>query len=120
MQGTLAMNIIEEHHSPDRLLRLIVTRDDDGDTMIGFDGYLWHTHGDILAALSGLTEEEAIREFIERIIGDGQIIVVSRVNGEIRDVWPTDDPQGEYKYKPPEESLEFRRWSGVSVQVSPG
>jgi hypothetical protein len=114
------MNILEEHQSPDRLLRLLVTRDDDGDTTIGLDGYSWHTHGDCLAALSGLTEEESIRNFVDQIIGDGQIIVVSRVNGEIRDIWPTDHPQREYKYKPPEESLEFRRWSGATVQVSPG
>jgi hypothetical protein len=113
------MDIVEEHHSPDRFLRLIVTRDDGGDIDIGFAGYAWHTHGDILASLSGLPEEDAIREFVDQIIGDDQIIVVSRVNGEVRDVWPTDDPQGEFDYKPPEESLEFRRWSGLTVQVSP-
>jgi hypothetical protein len=113
------MDIIEEHSSPDRFFRLIVMRDDRGATAIGFDGYAWHTHGDILASLSGLPEKEAIRQFVDQIIGDGQIIVVSRVNGEVRDVWPTDDPQREFKYKPPEESLEFRRWSGVLIQISP-
>src|SRR4051794_21173684 len=113
------MDIVEEHHSPDRLIRLIVTRDDGGDSAIGFDGYAWHTHGDILASLSGLPEKEAIREFVDQIIGDHQIIVVSRVNGEVRDIWPTDDPKEEFKYKPPEESLEFRCWSGLTVQVSP-
>jgi hypothetical protein len=112
------MDIIEEHCSPDRFLRLIVTRDDSGDTAIGFDGYTWHTHGDILASLSGLPENEAIRQFVDQIIGDGQIIVVSRVNGEVLDVWATDDPKGEFKHKPPEELLEFRRWSGVLIQVS--
>src|SRR5438046_1455790 len=40
------MTIIEEHQSPDGLLRLIVQRDDDGDIAIGFEGYPWHTHGD--------------------------------------------------------------------------
>lgn len=112
------MEIVEEHLSPDRLLRLIVTRDDGGDMTIGFDGYSWHTHGDVLASLSGLTEKETVRQFVDRIIGDGQIIVVSRVNGEVRDVWPTDDPKVELHYKPPEESLEFRRWSGVPIRLS--
>jgi hypothetical protein len=111
------MEIVEEHHSPDCFLRLIVTRDDDGDIAIGFDGYAWHTHGDILATLSGLPEKEAIREFIDHIIEDERIIAVSRVNGEVRDVWPTEDPKGEFEYKPPDESLEFRRWSGPTVRV---
>ena len=50
------MNVIEEHYSPDRLLRLIVTRDDDGELSVGFAGYSWHIHGDILARLTGVTE----------------------------------------------------------------
>lgn len=111
------MNIIEEHRSADGFLRLIVTRDSDGDVGIGFEGYSWHTHGDILASLSGLPESEAIREFVERVIEGDQIIAVSRVMGEVRDVWPTEDPIGEFKYKPAEETLEFRRWSGESVLV---
>jgi hypothetical protein len=111
------MKIVEEHQSPDGLLRLIVTRESDGDVAVGFDGYSWHTHGDLLASFSGLPESEAIREFVERIIGNEQVIVVSRVNGEVRDVWPTDDPRGEYQYKAADESLEFRRWSGESVPV---
>ena len=75
------MEIVEEHHSPDRLLKLIVTRDETGDFTIGFDGYTWHTHGSILASLSGLPEREAIRKYVDQIIGDSQIIVVSRVKG---------------------------------------
>lgn len=111
------MNIVEEHNSPDGFLRLIVTRDSAGDVAIGFDRYAWHTHADILASLSGLSESDAIQQFVERVIGDDQIIAISRVNGEVCDVWPTDDPRGEFKHKPPEESLEFRRWSGATVQV---
>src|SRR4051794_12637609 len=111
------MKIVEEHHSPDGFLRLIVARENNGDVAIGFDGFSWHTHGDILAALSGLSENEAIREFVESILGGDQVIVVSRVNGVVRDVWPTNDPGGEYKYKPADESLEFRRWGGEPVSV---
>src|SRR5207302_1007229 len=109
--------IVEEHHSPDRFLRLIVKRDDDGDIAIGFDGYAWHTHGDILAALSGLPEKEAIREFVDRITADEQILMIARVNGEIRGVRPTDDPEEELTCKLPEESLEFRLWSGQTVRI---
>ena len=112
------MNIVEEHHSPDGFLRLIITRESDGDFAVGFEGYSWHTHGDILASLSGLPESESIRQFVKRIIRGGQIIVVSRVKGEVRDVWPTDDPSGECKYKSADETLEFRRWSGEPVAVA--
>ena len=109
------MNIVEEHFSPDRLMRLIVVRDDAGDVSIGFDGFGWHTHGDLLAALAGVPEKEAIRQFVDQIVGDHQIIVVSRVNGEVRDIWPTDNAKQELTYKRQEESLEFRRWSGCIV-----
>jgi hypothetical protein len=113
----MAMNIVEDHSSPDRILRLIVMREDDGEVVIGFEGYAWHTHGDILASISGLPEDEAVRRFVDDIIRDHQIIAVSRVNGQVRDVWPTDDPQSEFEHKPPEEALEFRRWSGLTVPV---
>ena len=113
------MNIVEEQCSPDGWLRLIVTRDDDGDIVIGFDGFPWLTHGDILASLSGLPEKEAVRRFVDRVVGGGQVIAVSRVNGEVREIWPTDDQSGEYKYKPADESLEFRHWSGELVSIQP-
>ena len=112
-------NIIEEHVSPDHFLRLIVTRDPDGDISIGFDRYMWHTHGDILAATTGLPISEAIRQLVGQITSGDQIIAVSRVGGIVCDVWPTEDPLHEFKYKPPEESIEFRRWSGEIVQVTP-
>ncbi len=116
----MAENVFEEHWSPDGLLHLIVTRDPDGDIAIGFDGYAEHTHGDILASLSGLPEDMAIRQFVTRILGDEQMIVIARVNGAIRDVWWTDEPGRELKYKPPEEALEFRYWSGARVEVEGG
>src|SRR5947209_2994574 len=114
------MHIVEEHHSPDGFLRLVVQRADDGDTTIGFDGYAWHTHGDLLAWQYGLPEQEAIRAFVDSITGNEQVIAIRRVNGEVRDVWPTDDPREELQDKTPEESLEFRRWSGQTVPVEAG
>ena len=55
------LNLVEEHRSPDGILTLKVKREDDGDVCVGFDGYSWHTHGDILASLSGLRQDEAVR-----------------------------------------------------------
>ena len=74
----MAGEIIEEHLSPDGLLHLTVTRDESGDTSIGFDVGPSRTHGSILGELYGLPEEEAIRQYINQILSDGAIIVVSR------------------------------------------
>lgn len=112
------METIEKHTSPDCFLRLVVLRDTDGDLAIGFEGFAWHTHGDILATLSGLPESQAIQQFIESIVGNKQLIAIARVDGNIRDVWPTDDPLSAFKYKPPEESIEFRLWNGQIVPVA--
>jgi hypothetical protein len=46
-------DILEEHRSPDGLLRFIVTRDEQGDISLGFDGFVWHTHADVLARRLG-------------------------------------------------------------------
>jgi len=112
--------IIERHISPDRLLTLIVDLDRSGevaDCSIGLEGYASHTHGDILAELRGLSEKEAIRSFVDEMLNDQTIFVVSRVNGIIQDIWWIDDGdiESQFKYKPEEEVLEFRFWSGKSA-----
>lgn len=116
------MEIIEDHVSPDGFLRLLVTRDDRGDISVGFAQYAWHTHADILAGLSGLPERDAVRQYVDRILGDEEILVVLYIDGEVKDIWPTEDMIREFKYKPAEESLEFRRWSGavVASPMDPG
>ena len=67
MQALDNMQISEEHRSADGSLRLIVCRDDDGDISLGFDGLGWHTHADILAGLSGTSQEVALRSYIDAI-----------------------------------------------------
>src|SRR5882724_8436755 len=96
------MNITEQHRSPDGTLRLVVSVDG-VDTTIGFEGYSSHTHGDMLVTVSGMSEEAAVRDFVDRIIGNDQIIVLSRLAGKIRDVWISDDPEDELRYVQPEE-----------------
>lgn len=112
------MEILEQHRSPDGLLRLLVLRDQTGDVAIGFDGHTWHTHANILASRPGVAEDKAIREFVDHIINDEAIIAVSRIGGAISEAWPTEDPKREVRYKPAGETLEFRRWSGRLVEVS--
>lgn len=107
------MAIVERHTSPDGLLDLIVDLTD-GDWSIGFGNLAWHTHGDILHA-SGYTgtPEEATRQFVDNILSSRCVIVISRVDGELRDAWVTDDPDaGEMKYAAANETIEKRLWSG--------
>jgi hypothetical protein len=106
------MQIIEQHTSDDGLLKFVVHRDDDGDTTLGFEGFAWHTHADLLACRSELPEAEAVRDFINDVLEDRAVIAVSRIGNAICDVWITDDPTYELRYKPDEETIEFRYWSG--------
>ncbi|MGZ8900089.1 MAG: hypothetical protein ACXW3Z_08335 [Limisphaerales bacterium] len=109
------MNIVEEHTTPDGLLRLAVARFDDGDIAIGFHGLPWHTHPSILAALSGLPEDQALRTYIDEVITGHRTIAVIRVDGKIQDAWILDDPDHIARYKkyaPPTETIELRSWDG--------
>src|SRR5258708_1929857 len=63
-----AMPIVERHSSPDGLLQLIVDRADDGDWSVGFDGYEWHTHGDLLTLEYGGTPQSAVRALIDEVL----------------------------------------------------
>ena len=105
------MSIIEEHRTSDGLYRFIVERSDDGDLSLGFDGFQSHTHGDILAELSGLSIDAAIRAYIDALLSGRSFIGIARVAGKIQDVWVTDDPHPD-KYKPDDETIEFRHWDG--------
>lgn len=108
------LHLVEQHISPDGMLTLKVGHEDDGDVCVGFDGYSWHTHADILASLSGLGEDAAVRKFVDDVIGGRAIIAVARVAGQVRDVWIADEAVPD-KYKPEDETIEFRYWDGRPV-----
>jgi hypothetical protein len=111
------MIILEKHDRPDGSLRFIVARADDGDISLGFDTYPSHTHGDILASLSGLPMDEAVRQYVDKLLAGRSFIVIARVDNVIRDVWVTDDPRPD-KYKPENETIEFRFWDGRGAPPS--
>ncbi len=116
------MSIIEEHHTPDGLFRFIVVRTDDGDISLGFDGFPSHTHGDILASLSGLPIDAAVRGYIDALLSGRSFIGIARLEGKIRDVWVTNDPRPD-RYKPDNETMEFRYWDGrlaTNSRTAPG
>lgn len=107
------MAIVERHTSADGLLHLVVDLTD-GDWSIGFEEGAWHTHGDILAATGyGDSPETATRAFVDEILGDRCVIVISRLDGVIDAAWVTDNPDAdETKYAAPNETIEKRFWSG--------
>jgi hypothetical protein len=110
---------IGEYVSPDEQLKILVTCPD-GDWTIGFDGCPSHTHGSILAELSGLDEVTAVERYLADLIGNVCVIALSRVSGKLTDAWVTDDPAEEIlgfqKYGQPNETIEFRLWNGNSVK----
>jgi hypothetical protein len=105
------MKPTREYVSPDNQLRFVVD-DDEQDISLGFEGFPWHTHADVLASTFGTSEELAVNRFVSDLLNDRCIIVVSRIGGTIRDVWITADPQSDLRYKSDDEVLEFRYWSG--------
>jgi hypothetical protein len=109
------MAILEQHHSPDGSLTFTVERFDNGDYCLGFDGFPWHTHGDILADQLGESEEVAIRQYVDRLLTNQLIIAIARVGEMRRDAWVTDASVAD-KYKPADEAIEFRYWDGTPVK----
>jgi hypothetical protein len=111
---------IGEYVSPDGQLRFLVTCPD-GDWTIGFEGFPWHTHGSILASLSGLDEVPAVERFLADLIGNVSVIALTRTSGKLTDVWVTDDPEEAdrdcRKYGQAEETIEFRLWNGTPVKI---
>lgn len=105
------MRIIEQHHTPDGLLTFQVKCDQHGDYCLGFAGYAWHTHPDILTSVLGMPQEQAMRKFVDDLVGNRAIIAVVRVAGGIRDVRIVDEPVSD-PYQPEDETIEFRYWDG--------
>src|SRR5687767_14478304 len=105
------MHVLQRHVSPDGLLILVVIRDE-YDTSIGFEGYGWHTHADILASLSGLPEEAAAERFVQDVLSGRRLIGIYRVGGKVIDVTVIDDRESSLKYKSDNEMIEFRLWDG--------
>ena len=101
----------ETHVSPDGLLRLVIVSDG-GDISVGFEGCAWHTHGDILAATSGLPERAAVDRLVGSILRNEAIIAVARRGGALLDAWVTEEPEHDLRQKPDGEEIGFRHWDG--------
>jgi len=105
------MKPTKEYVSPDDQLRFVVEHDEQN-VSLGFEGFPWHTHADVLASEFGTSEELAVKRFVRDLLSDRSILAVSRIGGTIRDVWITADPTADLRHKSDGETLEFRYWSG--------
>jgi hypothetical protein len=109
----------QEYVSPDGILRLLVIRDEN-DFTIGFDGYGWHTHGDVIAGELQLIGEpellaaEAVKRFVTDLVGEEVAVCIYRTDGRITDIAATYVPEENDPYLGPGESLEIRTWSGAA------
>ena len=112
------MNTIGEYVSPDDRLRFVVQQDGQ-DITLGFEGYPWHTHADMLASAYGTSEPLAVDRFVGDLLGDRCIIAVSWTGGTMGDVWITTDPRSDLRYGSDDEVLEFRYWSGAPWKSAP-
>jgi hypothetical protein len=116
---------VEEHVSPDGRLRFRVVTDDGGDVTLGFDGFPWHTHADVLAATTGVPEAEAVRRFVADLLGGVSVVVLWSVGDELQDVWVSDDPARDAgyassPYAQPGESVALRYWDGRPWRAEAG
>lgn len=109
----MAKEIPEKLTSPDQKLTFSITFEGDN-TILGFENFAWHTHGDLLAE-ENQSPTDATKIFIDDLVKDKILIMTSYVDGEIKDISVTDDPEGELKYKQENEELEFRFWSGNAI-----
>lgn len=106
------MATITTHESADGLFRFQILRSDDGDVTLGFEGFPWHTHSDLLVGTYGSTQEAAAERFVDDLLHNRSVIAVHRQGGMISDVCITDDPHADLRYKLDNESIEFRHWDG--------
>ena len=79
---------------------------------IGFEGYSWHTHDDMLASFSVLPKIETVPQFVDALESGRLFIALSTVGGEVMNVWVTDDPERELSDTPKGRSVSLRYWNG--------
>jgi hypothetical protein len=108
------MKVIEQHQTPDGLLKFII-EDYGDDVALGFENFPWHTHPECLPPYQRDSWKQAVKQFIELLLTDQKVIGLRKKNGKLIDVWVVDRPEID-KYKPKDEEIQFRYWSGKPLQ----
>lgn len=104
--------VVERHVSPDGVLELVIERLDNGVILIGFVGYEWHTHPNLLDRDEGATDDAALSAYINRLLNGVAVVGIRRRGGTIVDAWIMDDPAFEADTFLDGETLEMRHWDG--------
>jgi hypothetical protein len=102
----------ERYISPDGALTFLIVREFD-EISLGFQGCPSHTHGDILAELSGLPLAQAVNQYVEALISNKSVVAIATVDGRVRDIWIADEPGKADPYKPENEIISYRYWNGT-------
>jgi hypothetical protein len=68
--------VVQTYVSPDGKLRFQIVRDSNGDTRLGFEGFPWHTHADLLVGHYGPTQELAMERFVGDLLDSRSIIAL--------------------------------------------
>ena len=90
-------------------------------TSIGFEGYPWHTHADIIADLRRQSDpESALQAYLDDLFHDRLPIVLVKKAGVLTQPFVPDFPDQpiDQKNLEPDESYEVRLWSGFSPQLT--
>ena len=106
----------EEHVSPDGKLHFFL-QEADGDIILGFHGYGWHTHGDLLESMYAGGPSKAAAQFAADLISGKLTVAVYSVSGKTRDIRVSTDPAADLRYCEPDEIIAFRLWDGTEVVV---
>jgi hypothetical protein len=102
--------------SPDGLLRFVVRTVHD-DVVLGFDGFPWHTHADVLRATSQSGLSDTVERWISDLLSGRLVIAVARIGDTIRDIWVTGNPLAELRFCSMDEHIEFRLWNGTRLDL---
>ncbi len=97
-----------EYVSSDGQLKFLVTCPE-GDWTMDY-GFPWHTHGSILAALSGRDEVSAIQHLIDDLTGNISVIALKKIAGILTDVWISEHPAEDLSHASAT-VLSMKRWN---------
>jgi hypothetical protein len=115
------MAIVESYKSSDGMLELEVDFTS-GDWTVGFRGYRWHTHGDVLSAwgYEG-SPKAAVRSLAHDLIDSRCVIALHKIDGKIHDVSVPDRyvrrplSKSLIEFAAPGATVELRYWNGQLV-----